>query len=149
MTSEVRTDEDPACDDDVSVDLPDDATAPTLARQVVRETLARWGLPELVDDAELAVSELVTNSFKHALPPVVLSLCRRPGSVRIDVSDMRPMTVSCELPLASQDTDESGRGRGIIEAVSHHSGTEDTEGPGDGKSSYASWDVEPQAPAPA
>jgi anti-sigma regulatory factor (Ser/Thr protein kinase) len=129
--------------DDVTVRLPDDASSPRLAREAVRTALARWGLPELFDDVELAVSELVTNAIKHGLPPVILSLRQRAGSMRIAVSDMRPATVTRDLPLPSLDTDESGRGRSIVDAVSDHSGSESTSGDGGGKSVFASWDVDP------
>ena len=131
---------------DVLVALPDDASAPGLAREVVRETLTRWGLTHLIDDAELAVSELVTNAVQHALPPVVLRLTQGADVVRVDVSDMRPATLSLVLPV-SNDADESGRGRGIVAAVSDHSGTSDTPGDGPGTSSFASWDVDPDRPA--
>ena len=133
--------------DDVLVALPDDTSAPALARDVVRKTLTRWRLQELCDDAALAVSELVTNAFKHALPPVLLRLSRRPGKVRVEVSDMRPAVLSLVLPVESKDSDESGRGRGIIAAVSDESGTDPAADGGQGASSYASWDVDPQAPA--
>ena len=146
MTPPARTPADCA-DDDVRVELPDDASAPGLAREAVRETLTRWCLPELYDDVELAVSELVTNAFKHARPPVVLQLRQRSGKVRIDVSDMRPATISVELPIMSKDSDESGRGRGIVAAVSDESGTDHSADGGPGASAYASWDVD-QPPAP-
>ena len=146
MTPPERTDGDPA-GSDVVVTLPDDAGAPRQARQVVRETLTRWCLPDLIDNAELAVSELVTNAYRHALPPVVLSLTQCADEVRVSVSDMRPATVSLVLPLASKDTDESGRGRGIIAAVSDRSGTDETAAGDASTSSFASWDVDPDRPA--
>lgn len=123
----------------VVVELSDDEGSPGHARKVVRETFSRWGLAALLDDAELAVSELVTNAIKHGLPPVVLTLCQTRGCVRMDVSDTRPATASREWPV-SRDTDESGRGRAIVEAVSDQSGTDLRSGPG--KSSFASWDVD-------
>ena len=148
MTPPARTPSDCA-DDDVRVSLPDDVSAPGVAREVVRETLTRWCLPELFDDVELAVSELVTNAFKHALPPVVLQLSQRAAKIRIDVSDMRPATVTVELPIASQLDDESGRGRGIVAAVSDDSGTDHAADGGPGASAYASWDIDPETSAPA
>jgi anti-sigma regulatory factor (Ser/Thr protein kinase) len=126
------------------VDMPNRDTAPGQARRVVREAFSRWSLTVLIDDAELAVSELVTNAFKHGLPPVTLTLCQSAGRVRVDVSDARPATTTLEWP-ASLDTDESGRGRRIIEAVSDRSGTDEIAA--DGKTSYASWDVDPHSPS--
>lgn len=143
MQSDARTPEE-RVSEDVTVELPNDSTAAGLAREVVRDTFNRWGLSELLDDAELAVSELVTNAFKHGLPPVNLTLCQRAGCVRVDVSDTRPATVTREWPVVSLDTDESGRGRAIVEAVSDECGTEDSH---DGKSSFASWNVDPTTPS--
>jgi anti-sigma regulatory factor (Ser/Thr protein kinase) len=145
MTSRARTPEERA-PEQVVVELPDDSEAAAQSREVVRTTFDRWGLGVLVDDAELAVSELVTNAFKHGLPPVLLMLRQVDGRVQIDVSDTRPSTMSVDWPL-SRDSDESGRGRGIVEAVSDRSGTADVKG--DGKSSYASWDVDPHTPSGA
>lgn len=124
----------------------DDEEGAGQARDVVRTTFLRWNLSVLVDDALLAVSELVTNAFKHGRPPVQLRLCQTEGRVRIDVSDTRPATASVDWPLlVSQDSDESGRGRGIVDAVSDHSGTDQRSR--DGKSSYAAWDVDPHKPS--
>lgn len=125
------------------MEMPDSDSAPGQARRVVREAFSRWKLTILIDDAELAVSELVTNAFKHGLPPVTLTLCQREGRVRVDVSDARPATTTLEWP--SLDTDESGRGRGIIEAVSDRSGTDESTAAG--KTSYAGWDVDPHTPS--
>jgi anti-sigma regulatory factor (Ser/Thr protein kinase) len=132
--------------DDVLVTLPDDEGAPTVARRVVRETLTEWELPDLIDDAALAVSELVTNAFKHAKPPVTLRVSQRDCTVRIDVTDMRPATTSLVVPVMSEDCDESGRGRGIIAAVSDRSGTDHPTGEGESTSAYATWDVDPPLP---
>lgn len=44
--------------------LPADPTAAGLAREFVREALPQWGLDDLRDDAELVVSELVTNAVR-------------------------------------------------------------------------------------
>ena len=143
MTPAARTPEERATEA-VVVELPNDSSAPGVARKCVRDTFARWGLSVLLDDAELAVSELVTNAYKHGLPPVVLTLQQVAGRVRVDVSDTRPAVATLEWPVASKDSDESGRGRSIVQAVSDQSGTEDLQG---GKSSYASWDVDPHTPS--
>lgn len=53
------------------------------ARSLVRSTLTDWGLAELVDDVQLAVSELVGNVVHHAVPDKCLTW---PGTHRgIDV----------------------------------------------------------------
>jgi anti-sigma regulatory factor (Ser/Thr protein kinase) len=144
MSPVARTPEERA-NEAVVVELPNDSSAAGQARKVVREALTRWGLGVLLDDVELAVSELVTNAFKHGLPPVQLTLLQTAGTVRVDVSDTRPATTSVEWPVVSLDSDESGRGRGIVEAVSDRSGTDVTSG--EGKSSYAAWNVDPHTPS--
>lgn len=143
MSPLARTPEERASDEEI-LSLPDAPAAPAQARLAVRTTFNRWGLSVLIDDAELAVSELVTNAYKHGLPPVTLTINQVDGRVQIDVSDARPATSSIDWSL-SRDCDESGRGLGIVEAVSDHSGTDNVVG--DGKSSYASWDVDPHTPS--
>lgn len=119
------------------LDLPNDVTAAGQARGAVRRTLTAWHLPCFVDNAVLAVSELVTNAVKHGLPPVGLRMSRRSSQLRVDVSDSRPDAVpSSRRPV---DTKESGRGLAVISAVSDHSGSEHI--PGDGKNVFASWDL--------
>lgn len=126
--------------DVVTLTLPDDATAARQARGVVKESLDGWGLGVLVDDAQLAVSELVTNALRHGLPPVVLTLRRSPALLRIDVSDMRPSTAHAELVVVRHVDDESGRGRGIIDQVSDDSGVDRVDDDAS-KSVYVSWDT--------
>ncbi|MCU1600682.1 MAG: putative regulatory protein phosphatase [Frankiales bacterium] len=119
--------------------LPSDATAPARARELVRLTLTSWELPGLIGDAELAISELVTNALKHGLPPIVLEIGQSSASLRIAVSDGRPSTAHHEVRVASQDDDESGRGQDIVAAVSDRSGVDRTDVTG--KRVYATWDV--------
>lgn len=128
--------------DDVRADLPDSAAAPAEARALVRVAFQRWALPDLCDDVQLAVSELVTNAYQHGLPPVALRLRRLADAVRVDVSDARPLSDSREWSMGPR-AGESGRGRGIVSALSNSCGVEETDGVG--KSSYASWDVVPVA----
>lgn len=132
----------------VSTALPDDPSGAGRARTLVRETLTAWGLSSLTEDAELAVTELVSNAYRHGLPPVVLLLRRNALTIRIDVSDARPATRGRELPIVSLDTDESGRGWSIVEAVSDRCGTDELGRGLAGKTSYASWDCAPAAVIP-
>ncbi|MFD4370166.1 ATP-binding protein [Streptomyces sp. NPDC058486] len=46
------------------------AHAVVRARRQVTETLCAWGLPHLVDDAAVVVSELTTNALRHGVGPV-------------------------------------------------------------------------------
>ncbi|MER6384241.1 ATP-binding protein [Streptomyces sp. NPDC001250] len=105
--------------------LPHHATAAAEARRHARQVLAGWGLAEdVVFDALLVVSELVTNAVEHALPPVALCLRTSaatdgPAAVRINVTDGGPApqdgawTRSCAA-------DEHGRGQQIVNALAEH-----------------------------
>ncbi|MFJ3217683.1 ATP-binding protein [Kitasatospora sp. NPDC086801] len=59
------------------------------ARRMVREKLGEWGLPELVDDGELIVSELVANAAKTGCLTRMAVTIRRVGdrTVRVAVRD--------------------------------------------------------------
>src|SRR4051812_22818914 len=48
------------------VELPATLRSAATARAVVRALLPAWGLGPVVDDAELVVSELVSNAVEHA-----------------------------------------------------------------------------------
>ncbi|MGW1881288.1 ATP-binding protein [Streptomyces sp. NPDC001970] len=62
----------------------DSADTVRAARIMVQTTLTDWELPHLVDDTQLAVSELVGNVVNHAVPDNCLA---RPGGPRrIDVT---------------------------------------------------------------
>ncbi len=102
------------------------------ARRHTRTTLGAWGLPgDVVDSAELVVSELVTNAQRYAPGPVALRLTlRRTGR------EGRELTVACRdtdphpPPATGADAvdgpscaqAESGRGLAIVEALCHHRG---------------------------
>jgi anti-sigma regulatory factor (Ser/Thr protein kinase) len=109
------------------VDLPADATSPRAARHVVDGLLPAWGLAELVDDAKLVVSELVTNALHHASGPesYELELTARPDGVRIALADG-----STVRPILEELNDErpSGRGIRIIEQLASRWGADDHEG---------------------
>lgn len=61
--------------------LPDDASCAGTARAHIRQALADLQMPgELVHDAALAVSELATNAWLHALEAKPLSAAARPGA---------------------------------------------------------------------
>ena len=121
----------------VGLVLPNDDTAPGQARQEVKRALTLWALPEVIDDAVLAASELVTNAVLHGLPPIGMRLRRQVGLVRLDVQDGRPEVSG---PLRRPDEPaESGRGLDIVRQVCDHMGSSRIAG--DGKFFFASWDI--------
>jgi anti-sigma regulatory factor (Ser/Thr protein kinase) len=86
------------------------------ARDFTRYTLGGWGLQELIDDAVLVVSELVTNAQRHAAPGgtvIKLRLLAQPPYLMCMVTDP-----SRDIPLRRQagPADGSGRGLQVIES---------------------------------
>ncbi|HEX6470995.1 MAG TPA: ATP-binding protein [Streptosporangiaceae bacterium] len=99
------------------------------ARRETVQTLKDWGLVDLIDVAELLVSELVSNAVKatgtltvrptyaelRRLPTVTLELRRDRGPLIISVWDVDP------TPPVVRDADEQsegGRGLHLVQALS-------------------------------
>lgn len=92
-------------------------TAPARARHDVRLYLLTWGLEHLVDDAQLIVSELVTNAISHtSTSRVGLSVTRHPDRVRIVVTDTS-RTVPAPALVPPGTGEESGRGLVLVAAL--------------------------------
>lgn len=91
--------------------LPASPTSVTLARHATRRHLTSDGIsPELVDTAELLVSELTSNVVKHAGGRPTLRVFRRGDLIRIEVGDSRPGLVPVE-----RDVDpDAVAGRGLL-----------------------------------
>ncbi|MFE3875422.1 ATP-binding protein [Kitasatospora sp. NPDC059146] len=83
------------------------------ARLLVRGKLTEWGLAELVDPAELIVTELVSNACKTGCLTFMQVAVRRPapGFVRVSVRDG-----SSELPvlLEAGEDEECHRGLALV-----------------------------------
>ena len=73
-----------------SLEFAPDHTAAARARQFVAQTLRAWGLEEAVEDAELLVSELVTNAILHARSPATVTIDRDGTRLRVAVCDSSP-----------------------------------------------------------
>ena len=79
------------------------------ARRLVDERLRQVGHGELVDDAVLAASELVTNALLHTDGSVELEVSAGPALVRVAVEDDSP------IPPVAGVLDESAMcGRGLV-----------------------------------
>lgn len=78
------------------------------ARRTVRRTLRQGGREDLIDDAELLVSELVTNAVVHAGTHVDLKASFLRGGLRIEVTDG-----SDHLPTRRDYSGLAGTGRGL------------------------------------
>ncbi|WP_449351686.1 ATP-binding protein [Streptomyces shaanxiensis] len=103
--------------------FPADPGAVRAARAAVRERLRAWGLDGLADIAALLVSELVTNSLRHATGPIGVRLVR-PGAVDgvllVEVSD--PLPDPPRERIAEPD-DEHGRGLQLVAHAAYRWGT--------------------------
>jgi anti-sigma regulatory factor (Ser/Thr protein kinase) len=109
----------PAADRVAGTDLPAVPESARTARRFARAALAQWGLPALVDDVDLVVSELITNALLHARSNrqggIRLELLRRTDALVCRISD------GSALPPAPEqvaETAESGRGLLLVQAVS-------------------------------
>ncbi|WP_120051086.1 ATP-binding protein [Streptomyces griseorubiginosus] len=103
--------------------FPADPGAVRAARAAVRERLRHWGLDVLADVAALLVSELVTNSLRHATGPIGVRLVRpdaADGVLLVEVSD--PLPDPPRERVAELD-DESGRGLQLVAHAAHRWGT--------------------------
>ncbi|WP_406287116.1 SpoIIE family protein phosphatase [Embleya sp. NBC_00896] len=80
------------------------------ARSFVRNTLSDWDAVDVVDDAVLLTSELVTNAIVHAGTSAEVSCVRYDGGVQIEVTDHYPSRELPEPATGFDDGDESGRG---------------------------------------
>ncbi|WP_330344325.1 SpoIIE family protein phosphatase [Streptomyces longwoodensis] len=99
------------------------------ARAFVRDTLQGWGFADVVDDAVVLTSELVTNAVVHAGTHADLLCLRSDDGVRIEVSDRYPER---EVPLQGSPVTmgspdrEGGRGLQLCAALAGHWGVDYT-----------------------
>lgn len=108
----------------VSQELEHALPAVAQARQALTTALERWELAALTQDAELLVSELVTNALLHADSEIALTLAVADGTLEVGVTDR-----AHDRPLPRQDDGattwtapaewyaEGGRGLRLVEMV--------------------------------
>ncbi|WP_285510847.1 ATP-binding protein [Streptomyces sp. NBRC 14336] len=86
-------------------------------RRVVRLHLGMWGLHGVSDQAQLCVSELVSNVIRHAGhgTPARLSVSMNGTCLRIEVHD--PDTRALPTLLDADAESEGGRGMALVDAV--------------------------------
>ncbi|MEU8584112.1 SpoIIE family protein phosphatase [Streptomyces abikoensis] len=85
------------------------------ARAFVRDTLQGWGFLDVIDDAVVLTSELVTNAVVHAGTAAEVLCVRMTTGVRVEVADRYPER---ELPVQSPGQPLGGLdregGRGLL-----------------------------------
>jgi anti-sigma regulatory factor (Ser/Thr protein kinase) len=112
----------------ITVHLPVVTRAVPLARDTVRAALTRCDFADdVIADALLVTSELVTNAVRHGGDAVFLGLEILEDSIGISVSDDTP---AVPAPRVATDDDEGGRGLAIVTALSTDWGVADAPGGG-------------------
>lgn len=129
------------------IDLEAVVLSPRMARRFVSDTLGPWADIDLIDAAELLVSELVTNAVVHAGSRVRVVIVTDPdrSDVRIEVHDD-----AREPPrIGSFDLDAiSGRGLALVDAMSDRWGIEPDGPAAPGKRVWFELHLRSQQPAP-
>ncbi|MGW3341326.1 ATP-binding protein [Streptomyces sp. NPDC001009] len=87
----------------------------------------------LLEDVELAVSELVTNAVEYGHDSVVLRLRCDDGELRIEVKDDNPVPATLGDPA---DDDESGRGLWIVAVLARDWGVSE-----DGRTTWCTFRI--------
>lgn len=108
--------------------LPADVTAPRTAREFLASACCGSHSAQVVEEAQLLVSELVTNAVRYGAPPIELQVrCAGDDRLQVRVRDSERAEIRPEDP----DPDaEGGRGLLLVDIVSDAWGTENDE---DGK----------------
>lgn len=92
------------------------------ARRLTLAVLRLWALPQLAEDCELLVSELVGNAVRHTGARTFgLRMLRRRGWIRVEVRDPS-RALPCLLPV--RELDISGRGLFLVDKLSDRWGVD-------------------------
>ena len=90
----------------------------------MRLHLGLWGLPEVVEDAQLCVTELLSNVIAHvgAGTPTTLAVSMNGSHLRIEIQD--PDTRALPTLLQPGADSEGGRGMALVDAMAVRWGVE-------------------------
>lgn len=91
------------------------------ARAWVREVLYRLDRDDLVDIAELCVSELVTNAILHGTPPISVRVRGTKAHPRVEVRDASPSPPEVNIDMADEENLLKTFGRGLALVALHSS----------------------------
>jgi anti-sigma regulatory factor (Ser/Thr protein kinase) len=99
-----------------------DERAARRARTFLRDTHCTAHAAAVLDDAQLLVSELVTNAVRYGAPPITVELeCDESTGLTARISDGDPRLPSLGH---AHDQDESGRGVALVDLISDAWGIE-------------------------
>ncbi|MFI6640576.1 ATP-binding protein [Streptomyces sp. NPDC050504] len=91
-------------------------------RRIVRTYLRLWEMDDLVEAAELGITELLANVVRHVPGRhCAFQLLRRPEGLRVEVWDSSPVL---PVPRTAGPLDERGRGLVLVESVTARWGAE-------------------------
>ncbi|MGP3773826.1 ATP-binding protein [Streptomyces sp. SDT5-1] len=114
---------------DIEWRFPRHARSVGRARRLFREQATSWGLPPgTTDTAELLLSELMTNAYRHAKVPPGREIRARAfldGALRVEVTDASPTLPVLRTPSTEE---ESGRGLTLVALLADAWGAEPREG---------------------
>jgi len=103
--------------------LPFAPTAPSAARSLVHALALAWDVGHVAEQAELCVSEIVTNAYQHAAEagphPLRLIILQVKDRLRYEVYDASP---KMPRPKHPDTFDESGRGLFLLEMTAEDHG---------------------------
>jgi DNA-binding NarL/FixJ family response regulator len=102
--------------------LAPDPESPRAARRFVDDALTGWQLQEVLDTAQLLVSEVVTNAIMHGRTEAEVSVRLLGDRVRVEVVDH---ATSMIRRRPDDPTATSGRGTGLVDALSNSWGVDD------------------------
>lgn len=111
--------------------LPMQPTAPAMARAFARESGCTQHALEVLDDALLLISELVTNSVLHGGPPIMIAIDCDGAGLHVRVRD--GSTAAPTTPQTAEHDAENGRGLTLVQLISDTWGVQpvaDDHGPG-------------------
>ena len=111
---------------DADVQVPDRPDSIPAARAFLARLLDGWGVAaEVIDDASLLTSELMSNADKHGSGVVNLAIEVKDGVLRVGVHDD-----DGELPIVGDvsTTSTGGRGMWIVQSLARDWGSESTGG---------------------
>ena len=105
----------------LSVDLAPSVGAARVARALVTDGCARWGVPDLAEPACIAVTEMVNNVVAHARTPMTVRVAPQDSSLHLAVRDHSPRQPAFAglAPLTSA----GGRGLLLIDTVARRWGS--------------------------
>ncbi|WP_082526930.1 SpoIIE family protein phosphatase [Kitasatospora sp. MBT63] len=118
-------------------DYPASAATVPEGRAFLTKALLSWGLDDLVDNARLLVSEVLTNAVRHGRGPVRLQIRRTTREVTVEVVDDCP---TLPQPRMAADDEESGRGLLLVDSLADDWGVRPTD---EGKTTWFTFGLRP------